>query len=136
MPESVRMVVQRLVAEARSKWRETDGHFHGFVLAGGPGGASYLDANGEVWNWHWDCDGSGEVIERVPDGTMKVSLVAIAAEREPELAAWLPERPAEASDCGLCNGSAWLTEPWPKVRCMACYGLGWVYNSEPVDSAD
>jgi len=111
-----------LVAEARPERPDADERLNGFLLTGGPAGCSYLDADGQVWNW---CV-FDESIERVPDGPLKVGLVAIAAERVPELAAWLPVRPRGASDCALCRGSGWLPSPWPRVQCPECNGMGWI----------
>lgn len=125
MPDSVRVVVQRLIAEARSGRVDVDERLNGFLLSGGPGGASYLDADGEVWNCYWDVDGSGEMIERVPDGPIKVGLIAIAAERVPELAAWLPKRPEEAQTCDMCGGKG-SSPPETPIQCARCFGLGWV----------
>ncbi|WP_165228190.1 hypothetical protein [Aquisphaera insulae] len=121
MPEAVRVAVRRLVAEARREQPGCDVRL-GLLLSGGPSGCSYLDAEGEVWNWSaWD-----ETIERVEDGPLKVGLVAIAADRVPELAAWLPRPPAGAATCGPCAGGGWLLPPWPRVQCPECSGLGWV----------
>jgi hypothetical protein len=121
MPANVRAVVGRLVVEARRDHPETDQRLNGFLLTGGPGGCSYLDADGEVWNWSaWD-----DSVERVEDGPLKVGLVAIAAERVPELGEWLPRRPVAAPDCQTCAGSGWLPPPWPRVQCPECSGLGW-----------
>jgi hypothetical protein len=61
-----------------------------------------------------------------PDGALKVGLVAIAARRVPELAAWLPARPSEATDCGPCHGSGWLPPPFDRVQCPECFGMGWI----------
>ena len=126
IPEAVRVVVRRLVAEARREQPHVDERLNGFVLTGGPGGASYLDSEGEVWNWFCDWDGSGETVEHVPDGPMKVGLLAIAAERVPELAAWLPKRPPGAPDCKACGGSGWLPPPLSPLQCPECHGMGWV----------
>jgi hypothetical protein len=124
MPDAVRAAVQRLVAEARLKRWHADERLNGFSLTGGPGGASFIDSDGEVWNWFYD--GSGESIAHVPDGPMKVGLVAIAAERVPELAAWLPARPQAAKECGVCHGSCHLPPPASLIQCPECKGLGWL----------
>lgn len=129
MPEAVRAVVQHLVADGQNLPGCIEDH-PVFMLAGGPGGASYLDADGEVWNCWYDFDGSGEEIQRVPDGPMKVGLVAIAAERVPGLAAWLPVRPPHASDCADCRGSGWMLPPLQEVLCPMCRGMGWVQFSK------
>jgi hypothetical protein len=126
MPDAVRAVVERLVAEARPDRPDADERLNGFLLTGGPGGASYLDADGEVWNWFCDWNGTGEIVEPVRDGPKKVGLLAIAAKRVPELAAWLPIRPPCAVDCGPCRGSGWLPPSLPRVLCPECNGMGWL----------
>ena len=95
MPDSLRPVVRRLVAEGRRRWPDPGERTPGFLLTGGPSGSRYLDIDGNVWN----CSLMAEAIELVPDGPMKVGLVAIAAERVPELADWRPRRPAGAAAC-------------------------------------
>src|SRR5262245_52506944 len=121
IPPNVRSVVSRLVIEAQLQPREVDDRPNGFLLTGGPSGCSYLDADGEIWNLCvWDY-----FITRVEDGPMKVALIALAAERVPELAEWLPHRPLTASDCHACNGAGWLQPPLPRIRCPECVGLGW-----------
>jgi hypothetical protein len=128
MPDSVRAVVQRLVAEAQLVMPQTDGRL-GYVLTGGPSGASYIDAGGDVWNFFFDWNDSGDRIEPVPDGPMKVGLIAIAANRVPGLAEWLPVRPSGASDCPMCHQSGWLQPPhFPpeSFQCPNCFGMGWL----------
>ena len=121
MPEAVRRAVHRLITETDPAERPgSDERLSGLFLTGGPGGSSYLNAEGEVWNWFWD-----ESIEPVPDGPVKVGLVAIAAERVPDLAAWLPARPAGATDCDPCHGSGWLPPPLDQLLCPKCHGMGW-----------
>jgi hypothetical protein len=122
MAVSVQTVIRRLVAEARPERPEADERLNGFLLTGGPGGCSFLDADGQVWNW----SAFDESIDLVPDGPLKVSLVAIAADRMPELGAWLPSHPSGASDCGPCQGSGWVLPPLPRVLCPQCYGMGWL----------
>jgi hypothetical protein len=51
MPANVRLVVRRLVEEAQRGPREVEDRPNGFPLTGGPGGCSYLDADGEVWDF-------------------------------------------------------------------------------------
>lgn len=122
MPEKVRIVVERLVAEAQCRPREVNARPNGFLLTGGPGGCSYLDADGEVWNLDlWD-----ESVYPVDDGPLKVGLIMIAAERVPELAEWLPRPPVGALDCQVCKKTGWLQPPLPRVQCPECYGMGWL----------
>src|SRR4051794_41105308 len=118
MPDAVRAAVQRLVAESRAGRPGSDDRI-GFLLTGGPSGCSYLGADGEVWNW----SAEDESIEVVPDGLLKVGLVALSAVRGPELSAWLPLRPGEAVSCGPCLGGGWLPPPWPRIQCWECHGL-------------
>jgi hypothetical protein len=122
MPDKVRVVVERLVAGARSRPRAVEARPNGFLLTGGPGGCSYLDADGEVWDLDlWD-----DSIRPVDDGPLKIGLIAIAAERVPELAEWLPCRPVGALDCQVCKKTGWLQPPLPRVQCPKCNGLGWL----------
>jgi hypothetical protein len=128
IPEAVRRAVQRLIAEDRAACPEGGEWRYGVFLTGGPTGCSYLDAEGEVWNHcFWD-----ESVERVADGPLKVGLVAIASSRVSELAAWLPARPAEATDCEPCHGNGWLPPPLDRLQCPECFGMGWV---APLDNA-
>jgi len=122
MPEAVRAVVRKLVETARSEHSDSDSRFLGFPLWGGPSGGDFLDADGEVWSWSCFDD----AVERVPDGPRKVGSVAIAADRVPELSAWLPRRLASATDCVVCNKSGWLPPPVPRLLCPECSGMGWL----------
>lgn len=127
MPEDVRAVVRWLVADSRRLQPDQDERLNGLMLTGGPSGCSFLDADGRVWNWcAWD-----ESIDLVPDGPLKVGLVAIAAERVPGLAAWLPVRPPGVPDCTPCRGSGWMPPPWPRMQCPECRGVGWVHVEDP-----
>jgi hypothetical protein len=119
MPENLRSIVRR--------WIEEGGEIHDKVnalfIGGGPGGCSYLAADGEVWDWSvWD-----DSISRVEDGPGKVLTIAVAADLRPELAEWLPRRPPSAADCLECAGRGWLPFPrlHPGLRCPQCSGLGW-----------
>lgn len=122
IPGTIRVVVRRLVAETRPDRPNADDRLNGFLLTGGPGGCSFLYVDGQVWNRSW----WDESVEVVPDGPVKVGLVAIAAERVPELAAWLPARPAGASGCVPCIGSGCLKPPLAPLQCPECSGMGWV----------
>jgi hypothetical protein len=48
MPDEVRAIVRRLVADTRPERADPDARLDGYLLTGGPGGCSYLDADGEV----------------------------------------------------------------------------------------
>jgi hypothetical protein len=121
MPENVRAIVGRLVAEAQQVSREKDERINGFLLDGGPGSCCFLSADGEVWRW-WSGD---ESIQRVEDGPVKVGIVAIAAERVAGLAEWLPPRPAAAQDCQTCMATGWIQRPELRFQCPKCFGMGW-----------
>lgn len=125
IPEAVRLVVRRLVAEARPQQPHADERLNGFVLYAAPGAAYYIDADGEVWHLSFWWNPAEDIVEHVPDGPRKVGLIAIAAEGVPELAAWLPERPADAIECVTCKGSGNLPPPI-RFQCPKCCGLGWV----------
>ncbi len=129
MSDAVRAVVERLVTEMRPNPPNADERLNGFLLTVGPTGCSFLDAGGEVWNW-WAWD---ETIESVPDGPLKVGLVATAADRVRELAALLPTRLPGAVDCEPCHGSGWLPPPWPGIQCPECNGMGWVQTQTPAE---
>jgi hypothetical protein len=123
IPPGVRSFVVQAVAEARANSPNADEGLNGLLLAGGPGGCSFLDADGEVWNrTYWD---NLESVEQVLDGPTKVGLIAIAAERIPALAEWLPRRPENAPDCQVCNKTGWLLPPLPRLQCPECFGMGW-----------
>lgn len=120
-------VVRRLVAESPDPL--------GFLLTGGPGGASYLDADGEAYHLWIGFSGEDDVIARVEDGPRKVILIAIAAERVPELVDWLPKRPSDATTCMLCKGSCRIPQA-PMCQCFECAGLGWTSPTMPIPDRD
>ena len=125
MPESVRGLVSRLMSAERPGTPNCDERLNGFLLAGGPGGCCFLDAEGEVWSWStWD-----DSVEPISDGPLKVGLVAFAAKRVRELAEWLPSPPVGAADCLACRGDGRLPPPYPRIGCPECSGLGWVAPS-------
>ena len=122
IPGTVREVVRKLVDAAREEHAGSTERFLGYPLWGGPGGSDYIDMNGEVWSWcPWD-----ETVEHIPDGPRKVGAIAIAARRVPELSAWLPRRPAGATDCQACNNSGWLQLSLREFLCPKCHGMGWL----------
>ena len=47
-----------------------------------------------------------------------------------ELLSFVPRRPSEASECGVCRGRRWhpiksALGEWPIVICTLCHGRGW-----------
>ena len=125
IPPSVRGTVRRLSAAGRPDPPNPDERLNGLLITGGPGGECYLDAEGEAWNRRYGLNDHDESVAHIPDGPMKVGLVAVAAERFPELAEWLPRRPATALDCPTCQASGSLPPPWHQVQCPHCFGMGW-----------
>lgn len=124
IPAHVQSIVRLLIEEAQNEPPITSARPNGLLLTAGPGGASYLDADGEVWDHHfWDGTDS---IDPVADGPRKVGLIAIAAARFPGLEEWLPNRPAIAVDCQLCRQTGWLQPPLPRIQCPECNGMGWL----------
>lgn len=121
MPVKLGPMTASLAAFVR-RWVEEGGEAEGAggrSLTGGPTGVTILDANGDVWDVSvWD-----DVVTRVEDGPEKVAAIATAARNIPELAAWLPARPADAGDCPACYGVGMFDGTI--VTCTYCAGLGW-----------
>jgi hypothetical protein len=60
------------------------------------------------------------------------SALVVAARKVPQLIDLLPPRPADAPDCGKCEGTRWWTLPARdvngkeiKIICPDCAGKGW-----------
>src|SRR5262245_38826178 len=123
IPPHLRELIRRWIEEDRqANPSRTEAPINALIITGGPGGCSYLDADGEVWDWYQGEDG----FTRVEDGPRKVGTIAIAAAHRPELAAWLPTRPRGAPTCPVCAGGGWLPPPHSRLQCPECVGLGWL----------
>ena len=70
----------------------------------------------------WDVDGKQPLTVMQP--MLVLGIIASAVERYPQLAGWLPQRPASARTCGTCGGKGHLAG-MPNVVCNECFGLGW-----------
>src|SRR3954447_9120451 len=76
----------------------TDGS--GVMIYGDIGGAAYIYADGRI---------EVEPADSVPGNTWRedseviTAVLVAAAKRRPALAELLPEKPAQASDCGVCE---------------------------------
>lgn len=124
MPAHLCEIVRRWIENGK----EADSHYiiepriSALLITGGGFGASYLDGNGELWDWFFDDESPG----RVRDESRKLLLALIAVECWPELAGWIPSRPTSATDCRKCRGTGKLTlTPDFVDYCGACNGLGW-----------
>lgn len=97
-----------------------------------------LEALPIPWAWEGCCGirASGEVVYVDDDGN-QVPLDAMgdprestfptliyAAERNPDLACLLPERPESATSCEACKGSGRFRDT--RALCYDCLGLGWI----------
>lgn len=124
LPPHLRAVVAAWIDEGRAtEPTSVDDSINARYLVGGPGGCSYLDADGEVWDRFLDDDG----FTRAEDGPRKVSIIGYAATRLPALAAWLPARPPEARPCPVCGGTGQGPPQHPQLaQCWECVGLGWI----------
>ena len=128
MPTALREVVSRWIAGRPSHPGALLCDQDAIFITGGPGGSCYLDAEGEIWTLY-ACDDLvtwEDVATRLEDGPEKVVVVAYTASYRPELALWLPRRPAEAADCPWCEGGGLLRPPLPRIACPECSGLGWL----------
>ena len=71
-PDRARSIVRRWIEDRQTDGGGIEATLNAVFIEGGPGGCSYLDADGEVWDWSvWD-----ESITRVEDGPLKVGLIA------------------------------------------------------------
>lgn len=89
-----------------------------------------LREDGELLFVSWDPPHEAAIV-REPH--LRRTAMVAAAEKYPELAALVPQRPPEAEPCAFCGGSGRPMvqgEPVPEnVRC-ACGGLGWLLPGE------
>jgi hypothetical protein len=124
MPAQLREDVARWIDEGRHRDPSSiEAAINARFLVGGPGGSSYLDAEGEVWDLFMD----EKSFVRAEDGPRKVSMIVDALKRFPALAIWLPVRPPSAATCDLCAGTGKAPAIFPKIsQCWECVGLGWV----------
>jgi hypothetical protein len=84
------------------------------------GGALFLTLDGDVLRLnHYD----GDVPTPELDSERHIVAAVAAAEKYPELAPLVPERPASAEDCSACGGTGRITRH--NLRCGECTSLGW-----------
>src|SRR3954462_8888817 len=116
--------VREWIAEAKAGFAaalSTDGR--GVMIYGDIGGAAYIYADGRI---------EVEPADAVPgnawreDPDVITAILVTAAKRRPALAELLPDRPAEASDCGVCGVSGWVHVAGLTTVCGKCHGLGWL----------
>ena len=90
-------------------------------LYGSVGHGYMMALDGRVFEWELDAEDK-EVLD--PVGIHKA--LTLGARVVPELSRFIPPRPAEASDCGVCRGSGYeRLGPDLKWLCGTCGGLGW-----------
>jgi hypothetical protein len=124
MPAHLRGIVRQLIEDAkRQDTSHIEPSINALAVTGGAGGASFLDASGELWDWF----ALDERPSKVKDEPRRLLLALIAVESWPELAGWIPRRPANAQNCKECGGTGKITWPDPLgwQFCQACNGLGW-----------
>lgn len=122
LPPSLRRIVAGWIEAGRlTKPPATEEKIAAVFISGGPAAIFYLDADGEIWVLSL----GEEKFTRVGDGPDKLRIIVAAAEHRPELAEWLPRRPAGAHDCPQCAGGGWWLPPLPRIACDKCHGLGW-----------
>jgi len=100
----------------------------GVVLCSFSGLVCVLDDNGAVWVYD---AGADPMVAELPDGPEKLVQIRAATRIWPELADWLPRRPAGAADCPKCAGRGWLSPPFLGRPCSSCLGLGWSARTGP-----
>ncbi|MDQ3818033.1 MAG: hypothetical protein M3362_10105 [Acidobacteriota bacterium] len=102
--------------------------FHALPLGLDLWSYGFLTPDGECIATGWELE---EIIrsKKIPD---LIRALVVAANRYPQLAAFIPARPSDAMTCPLCDG----TKVWGKEipsgrlgRCFNCAGLGWVCNA-------
>ena len=121
-------VLNRMEAELATKsvqeqaWLKEQ---NGIMLYGTIGHQAVLRPDGAVW-FYVDVSrpNSPEQYEwQLGEGLERIGALVLGTERFPELAALLPERPANTPDCARCNGSGMIMG---KLVCPDCGALGWV----------
>jgi hypothetical protein len=89
------------------------------------GGTLFLRPDGEILGCDHDSDGPP-----VPqnDPAWRITALVVAAEKFPDLAVFLPDRPSLAVDCAACDGRGHITVPEidKEFLCEKCCGLGWL----------
>ena len=131
--ELFREVVERLVNTLRrsdcvdAEEYRLAREFHALPLGLSLWSYGFLTSEGEYIETEWE---PKELVRsrNTPD---LLRALAHAVNRYPELAAFIPARPADALVCPLCEGTkAWGREipSGEPGRCFNCAGLGWVWN--------
>jgi hypothetical protein len=112
---------------SQARWLREAG---GFLLFGTIGSEAVLRPDGSVWicaadnwddpspNWEW----------REAHGVDRWGALVLGAERVPEVAQLLPERPSTAPTCARCAGGSYIlgTATSRGIVCPECGGLGWM----------
>jgi hypothetical protein len=121
LPRHLQELLRRWIQDQPPRSWEQPPVRDGLLLHDALGVSCWLSATGDLIRWHE----SDNVLTKVV-GPEKVRLVCEAIPHRPQLADWLPPRPAQAHDCELCESRGWLLPPLPRVVCSLCSGLGWL----------
>jgi hypothetical protein len=131
-PESLHVVATSL-SEYLKQPRYGDADFAERHLAlplyAGWTGTTYLTTSGEFW--FRNCEYDPPRIENDLNDSSKLVALVSGAEHHPQLAALLPSRSDDATDCDDCDGRGQITVGnVSNIICGQCSGLGW---RAPVD---
>ena len=112
---------------SHARWLREAG---GLLLFGTIGSDAVLRPDGSVWIRaapNWD-DPKPDWEWREARGVERWGALVLGAERAPEVAQLLPERPGSATTCARCAGASYIlaTATSRGVVCPECGGLGWV----------
>jgi hypothetical protein len=127
-------VVNKLIREYRSGNASVDSYIDGVMVREhvlpvwrDMGGCYALRPNGEVISFGWD----DVAITVETDPRIRNIALAEGARTYAELREFLPQRPASARSCDVCNGtgtSASLPTHLANSIVCQCGGLGWLPN--------
>ncbi len=130
VPEDVAKRIRDLVQEYLGRPEKTDLHSLVQTIGALPvyrdmGGTFFLRPDGEILSCEHDQERPPGVEQ---DVGWRVKALVVAAEKFPELAVLLPDRPFLAKDCRSCEGKGRVAVPEIERSffCEKCHGLGWL----------
>jgi hypothetical protein len=120
LPAHIKALILRTIAGGEGTVIDEEARGHGAVaLMGTIGTIWMLRPDGTFWDADADW---GKPLTPLPDELHITALVA-GTERFSWLGELLPEKPMEAHDCPLCEGSGYIAG---NVYCPNCHALGWL----------